>query len=474
MNRIRLRGSLVTAVMALGLAIPGAARAQDAGLELTTTSDAARQHFQAGITDALNVFPSRAAMHFGMALEADPDLALARVFEVFTDPALAGPQRGVSVAEAVAGLTGASTNEMLVGMALKELTAGNVPTASRLFETAAQLMPGDPYVASLSTQFAGARGDQTDAIVRWQAVADAFPKLANPHNTIAYQQFARGNEAAAMASVEHYVELAPDHPNAADSHAELLQMAGRYPEALAEYRRTAELDASFNQAYMGAAEVLFLVGAGDAARDAIEQAIEHAPSDGARVTAMRALANTYMIDGVRDGAMGQLEQAAAAADEAAIDGARAITRQQMALTDAATGDGRFVAEYLEEAAAIGGAETPVHLAISGLAYAGSNQVGMARTASEQLAEASAAPFWQSLSHAIEAMCLLQEDDAEGALAALGEANPGDPIVQAVMAETYDRLDRPRAADAMREKLTGNRQINLANPFLAFALAQVGG
>ena len=55
-------------------------------------------------------------------------------------------------------------------------------------------MPGDPYIASWATQLAGARGDQTDAIVRWQALAEAFPDLPHPHNSMAYAQHARGDE----------------------------------------------------------------------------------------------------------------------------------------------------------------------------------------------------------------------------------------------------------------------------------------
>jgi tetratricopeptide (TPR) repeat protein len=439
-------------------------------LELTTSSDAAKQHFWAGMTDALNIFPSRAAMHFGMALDADPNLALAIVLDGFTRPGLGGSQRQARIAEGIAALDGASTNEMLVGIAFKEWAGGDAAAAGRLFRTARSLMPGDPYVATYATQLAGARGDRTDAIRRWQGVIDEFPDQANLHNTIAYQYSARGNEGAALASVRRYVELLPDHPNAADSYAEQLQFVGRYPEAFAEYQRAADLDPNFNQAFMGLAEILVLVGAGDGAGEAIAQAIEHAPSPAARVTAMRALANTHMIGGDRDAALGQLQQALTAAAD--LDGPRTITYQQMALTDAILGDGRFVAEYLGEAAAIGGDDTPVHLAMSGLAYAASDQVAMAREASEQLADAPG-PFWQSLAAAINGMVLLQEGQPEAALEALADANPGDPVVQAVMAEAYDRLERPAAAAAMRANVIGNRQINLANPFQAFARVRVG-
>lgn len=458
------------------LVAPVAASGQDAEdaarLELTTTAEAARQHFWAGMTDALNVFPSRAAMHFEMALEADPSLGLARVLHAFTAPGLSTAEQEARMAEGLAALSSASTNELMVGLAFRAWSSGDAPAASRLFKSASEVMPGDPYVASFAAQLAPARGDDTDAITRWEAVAEAFPELASPHNTIAYQQYGRRNAAAAMESVKRYVELAPDHPNAADSHAEMLQFMGRYPEAFAEYRRTAELDPSFAEAYMGSAEILVLVQDLEQATDYVAQGIEHAPSPVARATAMRAMANMQMLMGARDAAMGQLQEAASVAEAAELDAPRALAHEQMALTDAVLGEGRFIPEYLEEAAAIRGDEIPLHLALGGLAYAASGQAEVAREMSGRLAEASSAQFWRDLSGSIDAMVLLSGGDAQGALDALEAADPSNPVVQAVMADAYEGLERPGAAAALRERVVSNPQINLANPFWAFAVAHV--
>lgn len=450
------------------------ASAQEGGdgdrLALTTESETAKQHFWAGVVDALNVHAPRAAGHFEMALEADPDLGLAIVLHGFTAPGLSGSDRTARMDEGIAALASASSNEMLVGLAFKEWGSGNAPVASRMFEVASNLMPDDPYVASWATQLAGARGDQTDAIARWEALIEAFPELANPHNSLAYQHFGRGDEAAALESVKRYVELAPDHPNAADSHAELLQWAGRYPEAFAEYQRATELDADYSQAYVGVAEILVLVGVGDGAREWLGRAIEHAPGPAARVNFMRAIAHTHMIDRNRDGAIGQLEQAASAAEAAGLDDAHALVREQMAVTDAVLGDGRFVSGYLEEAAALRDGEAPLHQAMAGLAYAASGQGATAREASQAL-DAWGAVFWRNIARSIDALVLLAEDDAEGAMEALDGADPANPIVQVVMSETYDLLERPGAAAALRERVVQNRQINVANPFWAFAFAR---
>ncbi|MDX1577973.1 MAG: tetratricopeptide repeat protein [Gemmatimonadota bacterium] len=445
--------------------------ADEPRLELTTGSEAAKRHFWAGVHDALNVFAPRAASHFEMALEEDPDLGLAIVMHGFTAPGLTNEEQAARIDEGIAALGSASSNEMLVGLALKEWAAGNGPAASRLFHTASELMPGDPYVASWATQLAGARGDQRDVIARWQALIDAFPDLANPHNSIAYQHFARGNEAAAFEAVRRYVELAPDHPNPADSHAELLQWAGRYPEAYGEYQRAVELAPDYQQGYVGMAEILVLVGAGDGAREALGRALERAPDAGARVTLMRAIANTHMIDGNRDGSMGQLEQASGVAEEAGLDAAQALVHEQMALTDAVTGEGLFIGEYLDEAAALRGSTNPLHHAMAGLAHAAAGDAGMARDASGALDE-SGSQFWASIARSIDAMVLLAEGDAEAAMDELDKADTENPVVQAVMAEAYDRLERPGAAAALRDRVLGNRQINVANPFWAFAYARV--
>jgi tetratricopeptide (TPR) repeat protein len=406
-----------------------------------------------------------------MASEADPALGLAVVLHGFTNPGQTAAARAARIAEGIALLEDASPNEKLVGLTFQTwATPGGTPAASRMFEGAAQLMPGDPYIATYATQLAGARGDERDVVTRWQALIDEFPDVASPHNSLAYVLYRRGNEAGGMDEVRRYLELAPDHPNAHDSYAEFLQWSGRYPEALAEYRKTAELAPDFAQAYMGAAEVLVLVEAWEPAMGAIAQAIEHAPGPGAKVNMMRALASVQMLSGSRDGAMGQLEQAASAASGEDLSGARALVREQMAITDAMLGEGRFVGEYLAEAAAARGSENPLHLYLGGLAYAVSGDWAMARDASSKLKGAGAAGFVQNGASVLDAMVLLGEDEPQAAIDALADANPGDPIVQAVFARAYDRTNRPGAAAAMRQNVLGNRVINLTNPFLAIAIA----
>lgn len=276
-----------------------------------------------------------------------------------------------------------------------------------------------------------------------------------------------------MTSVRKYVEMLPEHPNPRDSHAELLQWGGQYPQALAEYENAAQLDPRFDQAYMGAAEVAYLTGDMESARAQITLAIEHAPSAGARVTAMRAMANTYMLEGNRDNAAGQLEQAVAEADGAGLDDARALSHLQAALTAAALGNRSFVAEHLEQAAATGDASGALHLGFAGIAYAAAGEGTSAREASGALREATEAPFWQDISRTIDAMVDLQEGQAESALEALSEAAPDNPIVQAVLAECYLKTNQPAAAVAQRAEVTGNRQINLANPFWAYAVLRAG-
>ena len=80
-----MRGLLAVAL--LGLALPLAAQqvtvASPAAerLRVTTTSDEASRQFFAGLSDARNIFFSRAAMRFDRAIAVDENLGLARAFQ---------------------------------------------------------------------------------------------------------------------------------------------------------------------------------------------------------------------------------------------------------------------------------------------------------------------------------------------------------------------------------------------------------
>ncbi len=451
----------------------GGAQQDDGRLALTTSSEAAAEHFWMGVTDGQNISAVRATRHFDAAIEADPAFSLAHAFKAFTEPGFSGAQRSARIGEAMASMNAASAEEILLATALRELTGGRANVASRLFYTLTELVPGDPHIAFYATQFAGARGDTTDVITRWQNLVGEFPDLAAAYNLVAYQQWNRGNKAGAMTSVRKYLELLPEHPNAHDSYAELLQFDGNFPAALRHYQHAAEVDPTYTQAYLGMAEVYQMVGAGEGAREQIALAIEHAPSAQNRINAMRAMANSYLMDGNGEEALAQLAAAARAAEEADQNNAARNAHLQSAMTAAFLGQSQSMEAHLARAAEFGRPDAPIHLGASALAYAMAGDSERSGQLADELIESSGAAVWRDMGHSVRAMNYLAADQNTEALAELEAANPGNAMVQALLADCYAKMELPVAAAGKRNEFSSNRQMNLTNAFMAFPYLRLG-
>lgn len=459
----------ITAVLAL--CSPGLhAQVADGGrLELTTASDAARQHFWMGMNDQLNVYPSGAARHFQMAVDADPEFGLAKVLHAFVAPAPTAAARSDALSEAMRSVTGASTHEILLATAMREWGSGGAPTASRLMLVLSEMLPNDPHIATHARQLARARGDDTDVILGWEGLIARFPDFAPPYNSLAYAQWRVGDRGEAMANVAKYMELAPDHPNAHDSYAEMHSYDGSYSTALAHYQRAAELEPAYDQAYVGMAEVYSLVGALDAAVEQMNLAYEHRRSPPNGVTTLRQLASMQALHGDRDGAMGTLGRAAAAANEAGIANMEAVSHLQMALTDALLNEGRAAQAHLDRAADIGRPDAPDQLIATGLVQASTGRAQAAKETATKLAEGNTNPAFQSLAKSITALALLSEGQAQEALTTLEGADPSLSIVQVAQSRALLALDYPVAAESKRQAVLDNRVQLLGNIVEVFAI-----
>src|SRR5205823_14716130 len=105
-------------------------------LRLTTSSEEASRHFWAGLSDARNLFFSRATGHFDRVASLDPNLGLARVFRASIAPGLTSEERKAEVDRGIASMTSASTGEMLMALAVREGVADNRRQSQELFRTA--------------------------------------------------------------------------------------------------------------------------------------------------------------------------------------------------------------------------------------------------------------------------------------------------------------------------------------------------
>jgi len=473
----RTRRVLSTLTVALlGLA-PALALAQDVAVEsptalrlrVTTASEEAGRQFWTGLGDARNIFFGRATTHFDRAIALDGNLGLARVVRAAIAPGLTTEQRQAEVERGLATMTSASTGELLTALAFREFVAGNMRQAQALFKTASKILPGDPnlafYAAQLTTGPEGpARG--VDAL---RAAIEKFPDDAPSYNTLAYLLWQTGDQDGAFRAVKRYVELAPDHPNSHDSYAELLQWDSRFSEALAHYGRAVQLDSSYVGAYMGMAEVLQLTARGEEARKQIRQAITRAPAPQTRVNYTRALAHSFLMDGMLKEAMEQLAVAAREAQANDRKNLAAQTHREMAVADALLGQGSTIASHLATAAEIGGVDVPQQLIATAVAHGTAGDIAAARQAAEKLATvAQSDSQYVTASRTANAIILLRENKPKEALNQLSGAKADDALVRALLAECYRATGNTADGRTLRSQVINDPQFDLIDAYATIA------
>ena len=430
-------------------------------LRLTTSSEEASRHFWAGLSDARNLFFSRATSHFDRVASLDPNLGLARVFRASIAPGLTSEERKAEVDRGIASMTSASTGEMLMALAVREGVADNRRQSQELFRTASDLLPGDPNVAFYAALSEDGRPAQIQAL---RSVTEKFPDDAPTYNILAYDLWLSGDHAGGLTAVRKYMELAPDQPNAHDSYAELLQWDGRYSEALDHYARAAQLDSSFSEAYLGSAEALTLMGRGADARRQIQLAISHTPSRISAVYATRALAHSYFLDGLYKEGMEQLTAAARDAQALNRRPLAAELHLEMAVFDAVLGQGTAIASHLATANEVrGNANNPMQFAATAYANATAGDVATARQAAQKLKEAAGTD--QELAtalHVVNAAILLRENKPAEARAELSGASPEDPLVRSLLAESYRTSGNLNDARTIKNQVISNPQFDLSD------------
>ena len=442
------------------LFVPIAARSQvDPSLKLSTTSAAAATEFRAGMNDYQNLSTESAASHFKAAIDADPNFGLARVLYASTAPLTASAQatelnRGVADAAAAGG------NELVLATAYHEAALFHNDAANALFRAASQLMPADPLVA------VGAIGAFGAPIATTREFVTQHPNYAPAYNTLAYQAWAAGDRAGAIAAAKRQVELLPTAPNPHDSYAEMLQWNGNLADAAAHYKQATTLSPKFPEAYAGLAEVAALQGQYDQSRAYLNQAIANSWSPQEKLGYMRQIAGTYALEGAPATTLAkQLEAALAEAKAQGDTRTAAVLYSQLATVQASAGNANAAHQSLAMAQAASPTVPPnVH-------YFGGITHGMMKhwsPAAQELAalkaEAAAHPGTVSpvVPAALEGYLLTQQGKPADALVVLMKVDTSNVLVANRIAEAHAALGHPAEAAAWNKRVNTNYALNLAD------------
>ena len=338
----------LTALLALSLALPASAVAQEGEqvIDLSTDSEEARTHFWAGMEEVHNVNPAGAFEAFELAVAADPDWGVAQVMRA-QNAAIPNDERLEEISQGIGAMGSATGDELLMAAAIQAFRSGNGSDAAQMVGTLSRSNPDDPYAAFWAAQTAGGRGVQMDAVAMWEGVIEDFPNYAPAHNMLAYARWGVDDKSGAIEAVRQYLRLAPDHPNPHDSYAEMLQGIGHYADALTHYGHAASRGEHYDAAHTGMAETYVLMGDFQSAARHMEMAAEITRAPNTRVNFLRGAASAYMLDGDRTAAMNALSEAA---DAAPNDNTAGFVHLQMALTAGMMGRGGDVEAHLTQAA----------------------------------------------------------------------------------------------------------------------------
>lgn len=414
-----------------------------------TSSSPAVQPFLDGVEDAAYVFGARAAQHFARALALDSTFGLARAFYASFAPGLMQTQRDSLAARGVADAARGSTAELLLASAMRELVANRPAAAQPLFRALGEMHPDNALYAMWSaTDWAGTR-EPAATVEALREVTRRFPSYGAPYNTLAYTLLATGDTAGALAAAVRQVELAPTVANPYDTHAELLQFAGRLDDAAAQYAAATAREPSFTEGYVGVAEVRQHQRRGADARRALDDAVRHALSLPDSLRYMEYLAQSEVADGRDRDAATRLAALAQLADARGMRAQAAAAHRDMALLAALGRDARGVARHLAAARAAA-PDTPAQ------ATQQADAAALAYLVAGNADSLRAAAAGRDSAHLVQAMLLLHGGRAEDALRELAQADTTAPIVQELSAEAHVRLQHADVARALRERLLARR------------------
>jgi tetratricopeptide (TPR) repeat protein len=265
--------------------------ANPAKLPVTTASQVAAHSFESGMVHYENHRWNLALDDWNQAIKLDPNFAQAYVWICFTtaDPAEEARDR----AKAKALMNRVTPGEQLLIRWMADSHENYVEGIAAMNDMLA-MFPNDKRLNFLVGYWLY-RQDQYEFSKKltMRALAED-PNYATCYNQLGYIYSRLGDIDKALEFTAKYVELLPDQPNPHDSYGEMLRFAGRYDEALQQYRLALKVDPTFYISQKELGETYSLMGDEEQARKEYEKAIQQAPSYGIQAEYLQKLALTYV------------------------------------------------------------------------------------------------------------------------------------------------------------------------------------
>lgn len=235
--------------LAVALAVPGLALAQDAKVPITTKSEEARQHYLKGRDLLERLRATDAREHFLKAAAADKEFALAQFG--LANAAASAKEFFAAVEQAKALASKASEAERHMILGLDAGVRGDPASQGDHFKKLVAAYPRDERAQNLLGGYHFGRQEYEQAVAAYQAALAINPAFSQPYNQMGYAYRFLGRYDEAEKAFKKYVELIPDDPNPYDSYAELLMKMGRFDDSIRSYEKALAVDKNFVASYLG-------------------------------------------------------------------------------------------------------------------------------------------------------------------------------------------------------------------------------
>lgn len=228
--------------------------------EWTTSSPAALEAFEQGLSAEKKLYFNEALEHFSRALELDPDFTLARLKALSLSPRT--PDRPKRIRQMImeADLDRLNRRERFLLQHRLALIDKDRERADRLIDEYLDAEPNDLHALAWRCDRAWTAERLDEAERCYTHLLDIDPNWVFAQNHLGYIKMAKGDFAGAEAAFGAYGRIAPDQANPHDSLGELLMLRGQYPEAGREFERAVSIRSDFCASWSHMIDLAILQG----------------------------------------------------------------------------------------------------------------------------------------------------------------------------------------------------------------------